>query len=189
MRLSPSTDKELLKHAQDGGIVSTLFAYALDEGIIDGAIVAASKEFAAKNPSKVMLDNSNWDMIEPWRPIPIVNTKAELLAAAVLKYNISPNVSLLKEATRKLRPGQDWYRRHPVPDAGSPQGTATLIGMRDARAYRARSRYLLHGELPYQSILRRPRSHEDGIRQEDGDRQGQFWVYGKRGQVVRCPSR
>ena len=48
-----STDKELLKHAQDGGIVSSLFAYALEEGIIDGAIVAASKEFAAKNPSKV----------------------------------------------------------------------------------------------------------------------------------------
>jgi coenzyme F420-reducing hydrogenase beta subunit len=47
-----STDKELLKHAQDGGIVSTLFAYALDEGIIDGAIVAASKEFAKANPSK-----------------------------------------------------------------------------------------------------------------------------------------
>ena len=55
-----STDKEILKHAQDGGIVTSLFAFALDEGIIDGAIVAATKEFAAKIPSKVMLDNSNW---------------------------------------------------------------------------------------------------------------------------------
>ena len=73
-----STDKELLKHAQDGGIVSSLFAFALDEGIIDGAIVAANKEFYAKFPSKCMQDNSNFDMIEPWRPIPaIVTTKAE----------------------------------------------------------------------------------------------------------------
>ena len=98
-----STDKEILKHAQDGGIVSQLFGFALDEGIIDGAIVAANKEFAAKYPSKVMADNSNFDMIEPWRPIPaIVNTRAELIAAAGTKYNISPNVSMIKEATRSF---------------------------------------------------------------------------------------
>ena len=60
-----STDKEILKHAQDGGIVTSLFGYALDAGIIDGAIVAATKDFAAKHPSHVMRDNSNFDMIEP----------------------------------------------------------------------------------------------------------------------------
>src|SRR5208283_5787471 len=92
-----STDKEILKHAQDGGIVTSLFAYALDAGIIDGAIVAANKEFYAKHPSKCIQDSSNFDMIEPWRPIPaIVTTKAELLAAAGTKYNISPNIALLK---------------------------------------------------------------------------------------------
>ena len=85
-----STDKELLRRAQDGGIVTSLFAFALDEGIIDGAIVAANKEFAKANPSKIMADNSNWDMIEPWRPIPaIVTTKADMIAAAGTKYNIS----------------------------------------------------------------------------------------------------
>ena len=42
-------------------------------------------------------------MIEPWRPIPaIVTTKAEMIAAAGTKYNISPNVSLIKEATRSF---------------------------------------------------------------------------------------
>ena len=35
-----STDKEIQKIAQDGGIVSALFCYALDEKIIDGAVVA-----------------------------------------------------------------------------------------------------------------------------------------------------
>ncbi len=47
-----STNKEILKHAQDGGIVTSLFGFALDEGIIDGAIVAATKEFAAQAPGK-----------------------------------------------------------------------------------------------------------------------------------------
>ena len=98
-----STDKEILKHAQDGGIVTSLFGFALDEGIIDGAIVAATKEFAHKHPEKAMMDNSNMEFHEPWRPIPvIVTTKADLLAAAGTKYNISPNVSLIKEATRSF---------------------------------------------------------------------------------------
>ena len=66
-----STDKEILKHAQDGGIVTSLFGYALDAGIIDGAIVAATKEFAHKHPEKAMRDNSNMEFHEPWRPIPV----------------------------------------------------------------------------------------------------------------------
>jgi len=77
-----STDKDILKKSQDGGIITTLFAYALEEGIIDGAIVAG--------PSA-----------EPWRPEPVVATsKAELLAAAGTRYTISPNLYLIKEATR-----------------------------------------------------------------------------------------
>ena len=47
-----STNKEILKHAQDGGIVTQSSGFALDEGIIDGAIVAATKEFAHKHPEK-----------------------------------------------------------------------------------------------------------------------------------------
>jgi len=77
-----STDKDILKKAQDGGIITTLFAYALEEGIIDGAIVAGPGN-------------------EPWKPEPmVVSTKAELLAAAGTRYTISPNMSLIKEATR-----------------------------------------------------------------------------------------
>ena len=98
-----STDKEILKHAQDGGIVTQSFGFALDEGIIDGAIVAATKEFAHKHPEKAMMDNSNMEFHEPWRPIPVVvTTKADMLAAAGTRYNISPNVSLIKEATRSF---------------------------------------------------------------------------------------
>ena len=77
-----STDKEILKGSQDGGIVTQLFAYALEEGIIDGAIVAGPGS-------------------EPWKPEPMVAmTKADLMAARGTKYNLCPNVKMVKEATR-----------------------------------------------------------------------------------------
>ena len=187
-----STDKEILKHAQDGGIVSQLFGFALDEGIIDGAIVAANKEFAAKYPSKVMADNSNFDMIEPWRPIPaIVNTRAELIAAAGTKYNVSPNVSMIKEATRSF--GLD-----KVGIVGTPcqmQAIRKLqlypVGARDVGASIALAVGIFCMEnFPYQSILQLVEDHaamkmESVKKMEIG--KGKFWVYGKRGQIVQLP--
>jgi coenzyme F420 hydrogenase subunit beta len=79
-----STDKEILQKAQDGGIVTSLFAFALENGIIDGAIVAGPGA-------------------RPWQPQPMVAmTRAELLSARGTRYNISPQISLLKEATRSF---------------------------------------------------------------------------------------
>jgi coenzyme F420 hydrogenase subunit beta len=73
-----------MEKAQDGGIVTQLFAFALENGIIDGAIVAGP---GAK----------------PWQPRPfIATTREELLSARGTKYNISPQVSWLKEATRSF---------------------------------------------------------------------------------------
>ena len=173
-----STDKEILKHAQDGGIVTQLFGFALDEGIIDGAIVAGSKEFAHKHPEKAMMDNSNMEFHEPWRPIPVVVTsKADLIAAAGTRYNISPNVSLIKEATRSF--GLD-----KVGIVGTPcqmQAIRKLqlypIGARDVGASIALAVGIFCMEnFPYQSILQLVEDHaamKTRIRQEDGDRQGQ----------------
>jgi coenzyme F420 hydrogenase subunit beta len=77
-----ATDRAILAGAQDGGIVTQLFAYALEAGIIDGAIVAGQGD-------------------EPWLPEPIVaTTKAELLETTGTRYNICPNMALIKEATR-----------------------------------------------------------------------------------------
>ena len=79
-----STDKEIMAKAQDGGIVTQLFAFALEKGIIDGAIVAGPGA-------------------RPWQPRPfIATTREELLSARGTKYNISPQISLLKEATRSF---------------------------------------------------------------------------------------
>ncbi|MEE0902454.1 MAG: coenzyme F420 hydrogenase subunit beta, partial [Methanobrevibacter sp.] len=69
--------------SQDGGIVSALLCYALDEGIIEGAVVAGTPD-------------------DDWRPIPTVVTSAdEVIAAAGTKYSMSPTLSALKEATRQ----------------------------------------------------------------------------------------
>jgi coenzyme F420 hydrogenase subunit beta len=187
-----STDKELLKYAQDGGIVSQLFAFALDEGIIDGAIVAANKEFAAKYPSKVMADNSNFDMIEPWRSIPaIVNTKAELLAAAGTKYNISPNMAMIKEATRSFGLDKIGIVGTPCQMQAVRKGQLYPVGLRDVGDKIALAVGIFCMEnFPYQSIIQLVEDHaamklESVKKMEIG--KGKFWVYGKRGQVVQLP--
>ncbi|MGQ9469280.1 MAG: Coenzyme F420 hydrogenase/dehydrogenase, beta subunit C-terminal domain [Nitrososphaerales archaeon] len=64
--------EEVLKFAQDGGIVTTLFMYALDKGIIDSAIVSEIKR-------------------EVWRPWPSVALDSkEVIRAAGTKYTTSP---------------------------------------------------------------------------------------------------
>jgi len=79
-----STDKEILKKAQDGGIATTLMVYALEQGIIDGAIVAGKGDL-------------------PWKPRPFVAmSREDILKAQGAKYNISPQISWLKEATRSF---------------------------------------------------------------------------------------
>jgi len=187
-----STDKALLKNAQDGGIVSSLFAFALDEGIIDGAIVAANKEFYAKFPSKCMADNSNLDMIEPWRPIPaIVNTKEELIAAAGTKYNISPNIAMLKEATRSFGLDKIGIVGTPCQMQAVRKAQLYPVGFRDVGASIALAVGIFCMEnFPYQGILQLVEDHaamkmESVKKMEIG--KGKFWVYGKRGQVVQLP--
>jgi len=187
-----STDKEILKHAQDGGIVTQLFGFALDEGIIDGAIVAASKEFAAKHPAKCMHDNSNYDFAEPWRPIPaIVNTKAELLAAAGTKYNISPNMALIKEATRSFGLDKIGIVGTPCQMQATRKAQLYPFGLRDVPDKIALAVGIFCMEnFPYQSILQLVEDHaamkmESVKKMEIG--KGKFWVYGKRGQVVQLP--
>ena len=85
-----STDKKITDVSQDGGIVSALLCYALDEGIIEGAVVAGTPD-------------------EDWRPIPTVVTSAdEVIAAAGTKYSMSPTLSAVKEATRQYGFRKSW---------------------------------------------------------------------------------
>lgn len=69
---------------QDGGIVTTLLAYALDENLIDSAIVTTKSDE------------------DPWKPIPAIVTNTEnLLAAAGTIYNqCQENVGALVQAIK-----------------------------------------------------------------------------------------
>jgi len=79
--VAQSTDKEILKKSQDGGVVTTLLVSALESGIIDGAIVSA-------------IDKKN-----PWLPLPyIAKTRGEIIENAGTRYCPSPGLTLLKSS-------------------------------------------------------------------------------------------
>ena len=102
-----STEKRIQDVSQDGGIVSALLCYALDEGIIEGAVVAGTPD-------------------KDWRPVPTVVTSAdEVIEAAGTKYSMSPTLSALKEATRQ-------YGLEKVGVVTTPCQTQ---GLRKAQAY------------------------------------------------------
>jgi len=180
-----SADKEILKGAQDGGIVTSLFAYALEEGIIDGAIVAGSYE---EDPNVESTASQN----HHWRPKPVVaTTKAELLAARGTKYNISPNVSLIKEATRSYGLDKIGIVGTPCQMQAIRKGQLYPVGWRDVGDKIALAVGIFCMEnFPYQSIIQLVEDHaamkmESVKKMEIG--KGKFWVYGKRGQVVQLP--
>ena len=181
-----STDKEILKGAQDGGIVTSLFAYALEEGIIDGAIVAGSYDDGDDN------EMCGTPVPHHWRPKPVVaTTKAELLAARGTKYNISPNVSLIKEATRSYGLDKIGIVGTPCQMQAVRKGQLYPFGWRDVGDKIALAVGIFCMEnFPYQSILQLVEDHaamkmESVKKMEIG--KGKFWVYGKRGQVVQLP--
>ncbi len=71
---------DVLKVCQDGGLVSSLLIWALENKVIDAAVVAGF------NPER-------WDA----KPI-FVRTRDEVLASAGTRYTYSPNNLLLREA-------------------------------------------------------------------------------------------
>lgn len=76
-------DAKIAGVTQDGGVVTALLCYAMDKGIIDGALVAGKSE-------------------QPWLPKPMIaTTKEEIIAAAGTKYTISPVISVVKDAARE----------------------------------------------------------------------------------------
>ena len=109
-----STDKQIQKVSQDGGIVTALLSYALDEGIIEGAVVAGPGE-------------------ELWKPEPLVAmTSDEILSAAGTKYTFSPNVWALKKAVRQ-------YGLEKVGTVGIP---CQLQGIRKMQSYPFGTRFI-----------------------------------------------
>ena len=102
-----ASNKKILSKSQDGGIVSTILAYALDQNIIDGTIVAVEGD-------------------EPWKPEPMIaTTKKDILKGAGTKYTMCPNPSLIKEATRE-------YGLEKIGTVGTP---CQVMGIRKMQTY------------------------------------------------------
>ena len=73
-----TTGRDIEKACQDGGIVTALLVYALDRGIIDGALVAGK---------------------DAWMPIACVaKTRDQIISAAGTKYGVVPLLKELRSA-------------------------------------------------------------------------------------------
>ncbi len=102
-----ANDKKIRGKSQDGGIVSAMLIYALEENIIDGTIVAGEGD-------------------EPWTAEPkIATTKKEILKAAGTRYTMCPNIALIKEATRS-------YGLEKIATIGTP---CQVMGIRKMQTY------------------------------------------------------
>jgi coenzyme F420 hydrogenase subunit beta len=168
-----STDNGILGASQDGGIVTQLFAFALDEGIIDGAIVAGQGA-------------------EPWLPEPVVaTTKAELLAARGTRYTISPNMALIKEATRSYGLDKVGIVGTPCQMQGLRKAQLYPIGMRDVPDKIALAIGIFCMEnFPYQGLETMVEDHctvkmESAVKMDIG--KGKFSVYTGRGGLSQIP--
>ena len=168
-----AADPSILAKSQDGGIVTQLFAFALEEGIIDGAVVAGPGD-------------------EPFKPEPIVATTVdELLEARGTRYTICPNMSLIKEATRS-------YGLDKVGIVGTPCQIQALrkaqlypVGMRAVPDKIALALGIFCMEnFPYQGLETMVEDlcnvkMESAVKMDIG--KGKFSVYTERGAISQIP--
>ncbi len=163
-----STLKEVLKKAQDGGIVSTAFIYGLENNLLDGVIVA---------------DNAG-----EFQAVPkVATTPEEVLEAAGTKYTVCPNISVLKSAVREYgcekigvvgTPCQvravRKLMKYPVGFRHVPDKIALIIGI------------FCMENFPYQGLKLIVEEHcgvkmEDVVKMDIG--KGKFWVYTRWGET------
>ncbi|HZD42896.1 MAG TPA: coenzyme F420 hydrogenase subunit beta [Methanomicrobiales archaeon] len=168
-----TTDKEILKNAQDGGVITALFAYALENGIIDGAVIAGPGQL-------------------PWQGMPMVAmNREELLASQKTKYNISPNVKLLKEATRSFGLDKVGIVGVPCQIQGIRKAQIYPLAMRDVPERIALVLGIFCMEVfPYQSLVQLVEDHtnqklESVKKMEIG--KGKFSVCTERCAVTEIP--
>ncbi|HJJ55523.1 MAG TPA: coenzyme F420 hydrogenase subunit beta [Methanocorpusculum sp.] len=168
-----SACNDILSTSQDGGIVTSLFAYALEKGIIDGAIVAGPGE-------------------EPYKPEPMVATTVEeLIEASGTKYSISPNLSLIKEATRSYGLDKIGIVGTPCQIQAVRKAQLYPIGLRDVSDKIALALGIFCMEnFPYQGLYQMVEDHcatkiDNVVKMDIG--KGKFSVYTERGVNAQIP--
>ncbi len=165
--------EDILAKSQDGGIVTALFAYALENGIIDGAIVAGPGA-------------------EPYKPEPMIATTVEeLMAARGTKYSISPNMSLIKEATRSYGLDKIGIVGTPCQMQAVRKAQLYPIGLRDVPDKIALALGIFCMEnFPYQGLYQMVEDHcgakIDNVTKMDIGK-GKFSVYTERGVNSQIP--
>ena len=118
-------------------------------------------------------------------------TSDELMASRGTRYNISPNMSLIKEATRSYGLDKVGIVGTPCQMQAARKGQLYPAGLRDVPDKIALAIGIFCMEnFPYQSIVQLVEDHagmslRSVKKMEIG--KGKFWVYGKRGQVVSLP--
>jgi coenzyme F420 hydrogenase subunit beta len=86
LAIAQATDDRILKVRQDGGVATALLSFALEKGLIDGAIVAGSSSE------------------KPFYPIPkLATTSKDLLETAGTKYSCSPNILALTDVLKQKK--------------------------------------------------------------------------------------
>jgi coenzyme F420 hydrogenase subunit beta len=86
-----ATDRNISVAGQDGGVVTSLLCYALDKGIIDGAVLTRKS-------------NKEWVTGQY-----VATTRNEIMESAGSIYALSPNIFQLKEAVRQKALGKVAY--------------------------------------------------------------------------------
>ncbi len=152
-----STDKEILQKAQDGGIATALMTFALEQGIIDGTIVAVEGD-------------------RPWEQKPFVAmSREDILKARGTKYSVEPR-----------SPGSRGYPVLGLDKVGVTGVCCQMQAVRKAQLYPINMRdvpgkvaltvglfCMENFQLVPADHRRGPRQSEPQLREEDGNREGQ----------------
>ncbi|MBA2840409.1 coenzyme F420 hydrogenase subunit beta [Methanococcus maripaludis] len=167
-----ATDKAILKKSQDGGIISASYIYGLENGLLDGVIVANTEDGFKAVPK-------------------IATTPEEVLSAAGTKYTVSPNISVLKDAVRE-------YALEKVGIVGTPCQVRAIrklmkypMGFRhtDSKIALVMGIFCMEN-FPYEGMKAIVEQYA-GIRMNDVLKtdigKGKFWVYSKSGDVKAVP--
>ena len=84
--IAQARDKNILQVCQDGGVVTTLLKFALENGLVDGAVVSGVSED------------------KPFFPVPrLATTSQEVLKCAGTRYFYSPNLIAFQEGIKQKK--------------------------------------------------------------------------------------
>ncbi|MGQ9640748.1 MAG: Coenzyme F420 hydrogenase/dehydrogenase, beta subunit C-terminal domain [Candidatus Bathycorpusculaceae bacterium] len=84
--VAQAEDDNILRVCQDGGVVTALLVFALENGLIDGAVV------------------SGLSQEKPFHPVPkLALTREDILKSTGTKYSYSPNIQALAEGVKQKK--------------------------------------------------------------------------------------